>query len=62
MSPNLVVRRCPSRPSEEVDSQARLHPLLCIGEGCSTEERESFLHYLLTKYQVFALSDSEFYT
>jgi len=39
--------------------QARLRPLLCVGEGCSTEERESFLQYLLTRHQVFTLSDIE---
>ena len=58
-SSDLVVRRCPSHPSEEVDRQARLCPLLCVGESCSTEEREPFLQYLLTRHQVFALSDSE---
>ena len=58
-SSELVVRRCPIHPSKEVDSQARLRPLLCVGEGCSTEERESFLQYLLTRHHVFALSDSE---
>ena len=58
-SSDLVVRRCPSHPSEGMDHQVRLRPLLCVGEGCSTEERESFLQYLLTRHQVFALSDSE---
>ena len=42
-----------------MDRQARPHPLLCVGEGCSTEERESFLQYLLTRHQVFTLSDIE---
>ena len=33
-----------------------MYSLLCVGEGCSSEERESFL---LTMHQVFALSNGK---
>jgi len=36
MLPNSIVKRYPSQASEEKKCQARLHPLLCIGEGCSS--------------------------
>jgi len=55
--PDSAVRRCSNQSNE--DHQAKLHPWLCVGEGCSAEEKESFVQYLLTKHQVFALSDSE---